>query len=85
MQKLRKIEQKIIEIQRRINEEINIPYYTGVLNKKNILLAEKELLDTERKFLLDRRESWLPKTLSSIVIPIIVSLLTVYLTKKMGL
>src|ERR1035437_5148949 len=54
---------------------------------KHIEVLECQLkeLENKRRFLLDSRESWLPKTLWNLFIPIVVSVvvtvLTLYLTK----
>jgi len=43
------------------------------------LQKEKEKLNVQRRFILDRRESWLPKIIWNILVPILVATITAYL------
>ena len=97
--RLKKIENRIAEIQNKINQVYEIAYKKYPVKdhadmaaeggKTRLLRNEIETLETRRKFLLDRRESWLPKSLWNIIIPVLVSItasiITLYVTKKMGL
>lgn len=84
--KLRKIEEQIIE---KINQIGCLPTPTGVLvdevEEKQLLQGELDALKTQRKFLLDRRESWLPKTLWNVLVPILVTIITLYVINLLGL
>ena len=97
--KLKNIENRISEIQKQINQTYETAYKQYPVKdhadmaaeggKTKLLRNELETLETKRKFLLDRSESWLPKTLWNVLVPfivsIIVSIVTIYITKKIGL
>ncbi len=86
MNGLQKIEKRILDVHEKQRQAIrrgkNNPFYDKEI--ENTL----NQLGNERKFLLDRRESWLPKTIWMVLVPIIVSIvasiLTLYVTKKLG-
>ena len=80
MSKLKEIEQEISGIKSKNTE--NVWLYsdlTRTLASEIEMKASKSRLgelETKRRFILDRRESWLPKTIWSAVVPIIVSIVT---------
>lgn len=42
--------------------------------------VEKAQLQLKRQFIIDRRESWLPKTIWNLIVPIIAAIITAYIT-----
>ena len=94
--KLKSIESRIIEIQKQISQIYMTAYKKYPVKdhadmaaeggETKLLRNELETLETRRKFLLDRRESWLPKSIWNVVIPIVVSIIasitTLYITKN---
>lgn len=96
---LHSIEKRITEIQKQISQTYAIAYKKYAVKdhadmaaeggKTKLLRNELEELETKRKFLLDRRESWLPKALWNVLVPIIVSIIaslfTLYVTNHFGL
>ena len=48
---------------------------------KKPLIDEMKILELKRQHILDRRNSWLPKSIWNIFIPIIVAIATTYLLK----
>jgi hypothetical protein len=97
--KLKNIEKRIVEIQKQISQTYETAYKRFPVKdhadmaaeggKTKLLRNELEELETKRRFLLDRRESWLPKTIWNVVIPIaisiIVTILTLYITNRFGI
>lgn len=91
--KLKKIEEQIIEVKRQINfnrnNDISRQYGGGqsphVKSENEQLSGELGKFETQRNFLLDRRESWMPKTIWNVILPIIVTIITLYLAKLLGL
>lgn len=53
-------------------EEYNIEY----------LDIEKGTLQMRRQFILDRRESWLPKSIWNLIVPIVIAVIAAYITVK---
>lgn len=45
-----------------------------------VLKGRIEELELRRKFILDRRESWLPKTTWNLLVPIVVSIIVTIFT-----
>lgn len=92
--KLRSIENRIAKIQKQISQTYETAYKRYPVKdhadmaaeggKTKLLRNELDGLETKRKFLLDRRESWLPKTVWSILVPIFVSIITLYITRQFG-
>jgi hypothetical protein len=97
--KLRIIEKRIIEIQKQIGQTYEMAYKRFAVKdhadmaaeggQTKLLRNELEELETERKFLLDRRENWLPKTIWIVIVPIVVSIivnvLSLYIINRFGL
>lgn len=87
--KLKKIEEQIIEIKGQINLNKNNDVslqcgggkspYVELENER--LSDELDKLETQRNFLLDRRESWMPKTIWNVIVPIVVTIITLYIVK----
>jgi len=86
MSKLKNIEKKINEINQELIETNSRKVVVGDSTPK--LQSELTTLKTKRQFLLDRRNSWLPKTIWSVLVPIIVSVVStiiiLYLTKNLS-
>lgn len=88
--KLRSIENRIAEIQKQISQTYETAYKKYSVKdhadmaaeggKTKLLRNELDELEIKRKFLLDRRESWLPKTLWNVVVPILSSIVTSIVT-----
>ena len=93
MRRLRKVEKEILRIHRMIiTPSKDLLYgidYISSDDQKKMFIHELEKLKTERKFLLDRRESWLPKTLWMVLVPIAVSIVaavgTSYILQHTGI
>lgn len=97
--KLRNIEKRISEIQKQIGQTYETAYKQFAVKnhadmaaeggKTKLLRNELEELETKRKFIVDRRESWLPKTIWNLLVPIVVSILasviTIYTVNRLGL
>lgn len=87
--KLKKIEKQIIEIKEQINfnknNDVSRQYggekSTLVELENEQLLDELDKLETQRNFLLDRRESWIPKTIWNVIVPIVVTVITLYVVE----
>lgn len=85
---INEIKQKIAEIKSDevFNEQFAIQSFS---KEKQIFYLQSELdkFETRRKFLLDRRNSWLPKTTWNVLVPIIVSVVStiviLYITKNL--
>lgn len=83
--KLKTIEKRIEEIQKQIEETYKTAYNRYAVKdhadmaaeggKTKLLRNELEGLETKRRFELDHRESWLPKTLWNVIVPILVSIM----------
>ena len=88
--KITKIEKRIVEVNHQIEEMYEIAYKKYPVKdhadtaaeggKTKLLRNEINTLEIQRRFLLDRRESWLPKTLWIVLVPIIISIVTSILT-----
>lgn len=93
--RLKIVESLILEKERYINERYKKAYKS--MPDKNLadmmaeggdtklLRNEINILEKERKFILDRRSSWIPKTIWNVIIPILVTLITTYFLYKFGL
>jgi hypothetical protein len=80
MCKLRKIEREIILLKKTLVPQVG----RGVRMFQDIEDEQTErrieILETKRQHILSRRESWLPKAIWTAIIPIIVSIVTAWLT-----
>jgi len=85
MSKISKIEDEILAKMKLVTEKMDSPSFyssfTSIVhpNRKSevdIMIHELEQLKTKKQFLLDRRESWLPKALWNLVAPVVVSIIT---------
>ena len=93
--RLREIEKRILAINNILSDKtregnlasgVVTSMFEGVLKNANRPFLEERLqLETERQFILDRREGLLWKLVWNVAIPVIVSVLTVYALKKLGL
>ncbi|MEI6280896.1 MAG: hypothetical protein WCP17_02765 [bacterium] len=93
--KLSQIEKRILEIkniladkdrEKKIASGLAMPVFEGRLKNANRpLLEEKDRLETERQFILDRRDSLLWRVVWNILVPILVSICTVYALNQFGL
>ena len=87
MSKLKDIEKKILEKSKEITGQKGPRIITSWNHDADLPKLESELNDlkAERSFMLDRRESWLPKMLWNILVPIVVSIVvsitTLYISK----
>ena len=78
MVKLKEIENEIIEI-----HEYDLPFSgTSLAGTKEWKGKQLNILEARRRFLLDRRESWLPKTIWNLIIPILASIVTTIVLKN---
>lgn len=86
------IEKQIFEVKNEmfgLPQKLKNPYVNqGTLDKmvekaKKPLLHQLDLLETERSFLISQRESWLPKTIWNLLIPILVSVITAIIVTKL--
>ena len=92
---LRQIEKRILEIneiladkerERKMASGISMPIFEGRLKNANRpLLDEKAQLETNRQFLLDRRDSLFWRVIWNVLVPILVSITTVYALGTFGL
>lgn len=93
--KLNQIEKRILEIkniladkdrEKKIASGVAMPIFEGRLKNANRpLLEEKDRLETERQFILDRRDSLFWRVVWNIFVPILVSICTVYALNGFGL
>ena len=91
--KLKNIEEQIVEIKSKINLNKNndvVRQYGGkqspdVERENDQLSGELDKLKSQRNFLLDRRGSWMPKTIWNVIVPILVTIITFYFIKLLGL
>ena len=90
MGRLKEVEKEILKSYREIGYNPSggiIADERGI--KFDLFRHELKKLEKERQFLLDRRESWLPKTLWTVLVPIIISIavsvFTPYLLKHLGM
>ena len=93
--RLKKIEKRILEIkniladkdrEKKMASGVVMPVFEGRLKNANRpLLEEKDRLETERQFILDRRDSMLWRVVWNILVPIFVSICTVYALNRFGL
>jgi hypothetical protein len=88
--KLNRIEKRILEIDRIVTDkkrekEIRTPGVVQSINDARIEQANKPLLDerqqltTEREFIIARRDNLFWRAIWNILVPVVVSILTVYL------
>ena len=85
---LKDIEERLLEIDAeksaRIHNAKENPSYDidAIIEADDIeyLDVEKTQLQLKRQFILDKRESWLPKTIWNLIVPIIVAIITAYIT-----
>ena len=78
MSRLQRIEKDILAIHKQEsdgNDRARNIFYQGKLR------SDREKLEKERQFLLDRRESWLPKTIWMVIVPIVVSVIATVITQ----
>src|SRR3990167_11233174 len=83
---LKKIEERLLEIEHEKPMRIHNAKenYSGGIDDEieaddiEYLDVEKTQLRLKRQFILDKRESWLPKTIWNFIIPIIVAIITAY-------
>ena len=95
MTKFYKIEKRILEIneiladknrERKMASGIAMPVFEKILaNANRPLLEEKTQLETKRQFLLDKRDGLLWRVVWNIIVPILVSISTVYALNRFGL
>ena len=93
--KLNQIEKRILEINDILSDKtreknfasgIAMPVFEGRLKNANRpLLEEKIQLETKRQFILDRRDSLFWRVVWNILVPILVSICTVYAFNRFGL
>lgn len=93
--KLNQIEKRILGIkniladkdrEKKIASGVAMPVFEGRLKNANRpLLEEKDRLETERQFILDRRDSLFWRVVWNILVPILVSICTVYALNRFGL
>ena len=97
--RLSEIEKRILEIKKILSDSdrekfiqastyqaLNVFGGPTVLEQENRpLIEEKEALETERRFILDRRENLFWRTIWSGVIPVIASIATVLILNHFGL
>lgn len=95
MSELKKIEKEILRLSMEISgkeKELShrLSYYgvtQGQLDRlvkadNKPLESKFERLEIKRRFILDRRESFIPKTMWNIVVPIVLSVVTAYIASK---
>lgn len=79
MTKLQEIEKGILE-----GKKLRMDWLSPSLHEeqREIVL---DMLETKRRFALDRRESWMPRTILHLIVPIVLiiftAILTLWLTK----
>ena len=76
MSKLKQLEEEISKIKNEIidlESPLSTIFSQTAFNYRPELNAKLNKLETERQFILDHRESWLPKTIWNIIVPIIIS------------
>ncbi len=85
---LKDIEERLLEIDAEKSARIHNAKedYSGSIddeieaNDIAYLDVEKTQLEMKRQFILDKRESWLPKTIWNLFVPIVVAIITAYIT-----
>lgn len=82
MSKLSKIEQNILQFKRLLTDSHQQNPATPIFQGEDVevLKGRIEELELRRKFILDRRESWLPKTTWNLLVPIVVSIIATIFT-----
>lgn len=93
--RLREVEERILEISVILTDEkrrkdfakgVAMPIFEGrLVNANRPLIAEKERLEQERLFLIDRRDSLSWRFVWNIIIPILVTIITVLVLSFFGL
>ncbi len=90
--KLSKIEDEIVVTQELRRKLISSKFLsTQYVPEESLELRIEHLdsqistLETKRNFILDRREGWLPKTIWNILVSIVVTVITVYILKFIGM
>ncbi|OGL87441.1 MAG: hypothetical protein A3K16_05640 [Omnitrophica bacterium RIFCSPLOWO2_01_FULL_45_24] len=82
MSKPGRIQKQILEIKSQLTERSSSYRAVGMFEtgESEVLKSKLEELETERRFILDYRESWVPKTLWNLFFPIIVAFITTLFT-----
>lgn len=82
--RLQEIEQRILEIKKSADYKIDDTAVIGAyaINQKENLTDELDRLKEERIFILDRRSSWIPKTVWNVLVPIFVTVITMWISVK---
>ena len=91
--KLKNIEEQILVLKSEINSNKNNDVWlqyggkqSPMIEQENLqLLSKLDKLETQRKFFLDHRESWMPKTIWNVIVPVLVTIITLYFVKLLGL
>lgn len=93
--KLNRIEKRILKIneiladknrEKKMASGVAMPFFEKILERENRpLLEEKIQLETKRQFILDRRDSLFWRVVWNILVPILVSICTVYALSRFGL
>ena len=93
--RLSSIEKRIQEIdgiladkerEKQMASGISMPFFKGMLKNANRpLIDERTRLETERRFILDRRESIFWRIIWNVIVPVFVSVMTMYTIFRLGL
>lgn len=91
--RLNQVEKEIYQVKTEIFNlplKLKRPVAQSVLDglverEKKPLLYKLDMLETERNFLISRREAFLPKTIWNLIIPVLASVITAILVTKLQL
>ena len=82
MSRVKEIERNILRLKSELTSRAS-PYRTPRMfeaGESAEIRNRLEELEFERKFILDRRESWLPRTIRNLLVPIIILIITTFFT-----
>lgn len=78
--------QEIFDSPQKLKRPVAQEVLDGLVERaKKPLIHKLDMLKTERDFILSKRESWLPKTIWNLVVPVIVSIVTALIVTKLNL
>lgn len=76
--RMKKIEEEILNIKEKDTDD-SVSIGGSAVVRKNIRESRIARLETERNFILDRRNGWKAKSLWNVFVPILITMITAYL------
>lgn len=80
--RLKEIEEEILSIRRESNNHPGIPVGNSYNVRRDQEDQRIDVLEDERKFILDRRNGWKPKVIWDVLVPIVVTVITTFIISK---